>query len=64
MQIADQLLRIEPFLGREQFQARNLRNHHGIGISEGVGQFLLENIAARRVGARLEDGPDLFASDT
>ena len=38
----------------------HLREHHGVGVPEGLGQFVLEDIAAGGVAARLEDGPDLL----
>ena len=33
-------------------------NNHGVGVAERLGQFVLENIAAGGVAARLEDRPD------
>jgi len=55
-----QFLRVEPFSGGELFQPGDLGHHHGIGIRERGGQFVLKNIPARRIRARLENGADLL----
>ena len=56
--------RVKPFFGFEQLQTRDLGNNHGIRLAEGLGQFLLENIAARGVAPRLEDGPNALVGVT
>ncbi len=58
--VQHQFFRIQPFFRREQFQARNLGNNHPVRVHKGLGQFRLKIIPARRVCARLEDGPDFF----
>jgi hypothetical protein len=56
-----QFFRVKSFFGREQFEPRDLRNDDGICICKRRRQFILKNIPARRVRARLKDCTDFFA---
>src|SRR5438445_9074290 len=57
LQVLHQAARVEPLAGRDLLQAGDFGNDYRIRVGEGRGQFGLEDVSARGVGARLEDGP-------
>ena len=56
--VLHELLRVESFTQRQLFQPSHLGYHYHVGSFQSIHQFLLEDIAARRVGTGLEHGPN------
>ena len=55
--------RVEPVFLRELVQTRDLRDKNAVRQLERSGKLLLENRAARRVRARLKNGPEPMSRD-
>ena len=63
LDVLHQLLGVQAFLGLQLVEVGDLRDDDGVGVLEGKREFLLENIPARGVRARLEDGPDFLPGE-
>ena len=55
--ITDELFGIQPLLDRELLQSSHFGDHHLVGTLQRIDEFVLENVPAGGVRARLEDRP-------
>ncbi len=63
LDVLHQLLGVQAFLGLQLLQLGDLGDDHAVGVCERRGEFVLENIPARGVRARLENGPDFLSGE-